>query len=125
MTRTLSLADLVRSKTTKSPGYRKRSIIDYTQSDQGLKQSLFPAQKVILKLFNNEELMRDIPAEREHQIRLWHPIEQTFDYRLSEYEYAELLHQQGRLNKHPDHIFDKPNIEYLLPLGRRGTKSTL
>lgn len=119
MNRPFSIADMVRAEVGTSK-YRQRSIVNFAQSEYGVNQKLFPAQKFALKLFNREP-MDDTHAE----IKIDHPIDGGTPYYLTEMQYFELLYIEKRINVSPDEYMDMPVIEYLLPWGRRGSKSTV
>lgn len=113
-----SLSDLVRSKSS-NQGYRARSIVDFAESPYGANQKLFPVQRFFLKLLNGEEFDNTVA-----DIRIEHPIEASGVYTLTEVDYYELLYNTNRINLSPDEYRVAQILEYLLPWGRRGTKST-
>lgn len=117
--RSSSLSDLVRS-TASIKGFRARSIIEFAESPMGANQKLFPVQRFFIKLINKEE-MDNTRAD----IVIEHPIEASGRFALTEAEYHELLYNNNRINLSPDEYMTTHIREYLMPWGRRGTKSTI
>lgn len=113
-----SLADVVRS-TTSTRGFRSRPIVEFAESPMGANQTVFPVQGFALKIINKEPLDNTDP-----RIVISHPIEASGSFRMTEAEYYEFLYDNNRINLSPDEYQNTHVMEYLLPWGRRGTKST-
>jgi hypothetical protein len=97
-------------------------ILQYIESDWGLAMKLFPAQRVIVKLYYGLELDSKIPTEEHKRVKIRDIDSGLVKYTLSEREYVSFLYNEGRCNIAE---YDHPRRELLLAIGRRAGKTTI
>lgn len=104
------------------------SIIDFTESKEGLNIILRPAQRAILKLFYGLPLSGEIPEEDDNtpllesnRIIIRHPISQQVIGPFSEKGYLDYLKQTNKTNAQEGKSYTK----LILNIGRRAGKSTI
>lgn len=93
------------------------SIIDYIEQSWGLGMKLYPVQKFLTKLFYFLPL-----EDREKTIKVTDMLGTKVRYHLTEREYLQFLYNEGRCNISEQ---DHPRNLLILPIGRRGGKTTL
>lgn len=93
------------------------NIIDYIEQSWGLGMRLYPVQKFLTKLFYFLPL-----DDKNKTIQITDMLGTQVKYTFTEYEYLQFLYNEGRCNvKEQDH----PRNQLILPIGRRGGKTTL
>lgn len=98
------------------------SILDYIESPWGLDMVLYPAQRVIVKLYYNIPLDETLPEQEHLQIQVRDMFGEKVRFTFTEREYLSYLYNEGRCNiGEQDHI----RRELVLAIGRRSGKTTL
>lgn len=98
------------------------NVLDYIEQPWGLNMKLFPAQRFIVKLYYNLELDSKMAEDPNRRIQVPNMFNTEIRYEFSETEYLKFLYEEGRCNiKEQDH----DRRELVLPIGRRGGKTTL
>ena len=93
------------------------NILDYIEQDWGLSMTLFPVQRFIIKLYYH------IPLESvKKTIEVKDMLGTKVKYHFTEVEYLRYLYEDGRCNIGEQ---DHERRELILPIGRRGSKTTL
>ena len=116
------LAGLTRDLRTKAthtgvrPDGELFNIIDYCEAPWGIQLNLFPAQKVIAKLYYGVPLSED---KKENTIVVRDLFSGLIKYELSEVEYLQYLYSEGRCNIEK---YDHARRELVLSIGRRAGK---
>ena len=119
------LADVVRSKNREQVRLGRvdiPNILEFFESDWGLNREgnlkLYPVQTFILKMFYN------IPLEAEKKtIEIKDMFNERVEQTMTEVEYLEYLHGQGRCNIGKQDFKERRTL--ILPIGRRSGKSFL
>lgn len=107
------------SKVDSSGAPKIFSILDYIEAPWGIGMSLFPAQRVIVKLYYNLPLDEKLPEEDHRQIKIRDMFGEKVLYTLTEREYLTYLYNEGRCNiGEQDHM----RRELVLAVGRRSGK---
>jgi hypothetical protein len=97
-------------------------IIQYVEQPWGLGMRLYPAQRVITKLFYHIPLDDKLPEDDLLRIKVSDMFNTRTLYTFTEKEYLEYLFDQGRCNiREQDH----ERRELVLALGRRSGKTSL
>lgn len=103
-----------------------KNILKYVEESWGLNQTLYPAQRFILKCFYGLPLSNnktDNTKSDYNRIPIYSMFMEDLLYEFSEVEYLKYLSDNGRINiKDP---VDKPFTILVLAIGRRGSKSAL
>lgn len=97
----------------------KYSIIEFAEKKSCLNIQLYPQQRFLLRVFNKEQLdtkVRDIELRDKFGSSVLH----TF----TEFEFYDYLYSEGRASLSYDTYLKTDNIQILLAMGRRATKST-
>lgn len=102
------------------------NILEFIERFHLLPYGLYPVQKFILKLYYNIPLDSVLPEDEVQRIKVprsWDKMhEASF---LTEVEYLEYLHAEGRCNIKVQDLSKKPRKELILVIGRRSGKSTI
>lgn len=105
------------------------NVLEYIEQPWGLhmdgrdnRAMLFPAQRMIVKLFYNIELDRKLPEDARRRIQIMDMFGTKVLYEFSEYEYLQYLYNEGRCNISDQ---DHNRRELILAVGRRAGKTTL
>lgn len=124
---TKSFASHVKSMYSKSRSLTElMDIIEFTQSVSGLNVKLYPAQRVILRLFYGLKLVDKL----QEPIIIKDELNQHTLYTFySELEFVDFLYEQKRINvnskTYQDFIESKGVSEVVFICGRRASKTTL
>lgn len=96
------------------------SILDYIEAPWGLAmQTLYPAQRFIVKLYYNLPLDETLPEDPNKQIRITDMFGEKVLYTFTERQYLSYLHNEGRCNIGEQ---DHDRRELVLAIGRRAGK---
>jgi hypothetical protein len=98
------------------------SVLDYIEQPWGLNMKLFPAQRFLVKLYYNLELDSKMPEDLNQRIQVPDMFKTKILWEFSEIEYLKFLYEEGRCNIGAQ---DHDRRELVLPIGRRGGKTTL
>lgn len=93
------------------------NILQYIEEPWGLAMKLYPVQKFLVKAYYHLPL-----DDREKTIELRDMFGERITYRFTEAEYMRYLYNEGRCNIRE---LDHPRNTLILPIGRRGGKTTL
>lgn len=93
------------------------SVIEYIEADWGLKMTLFPVQRFIVKLYYNLPL-----NDRDKTIKITDMLNTKTLFYLTEKEYLRFLYEEGRCNFSDQ---DGDRRQLILSIGRRAGKTTL
>jgi hypothetical protein len=93
------------------------NIIEYIESDWGLGMTLYPVQRFIVKLYYHIPL-----DDTTKTIEIKDMLATHVKYQFTEVEYLKYLYSEGRCNIAEQ---DHERRELILPIGRRGGKTTL
>lgn len=97
------------------------NIIQYIESDQGLGLRLFPVLRALVKIIYNVELDNTLPKDPYEQIKIVDLSTGDLRYTLTERQYLQYLHDEGRCN-----IGDQTDLRNsVVCLGRRSGGSVL
>jgi hypothetical protein len=94
-------------------------VIDFSKDPRGLNISLLPPQKFILKLFDKIPL-----NDKEKIIEIKDQFARKVLRTLTEREYYEFLMDEDRISIPYEDYYASEWIQYILTMGRRGSKST-
>jgi len=98
------------------------NVLEYTEGDWGVGMKLFPAQRMIVKLYYGLPLEEKLPSDPYKQIQIRDPFSGEVKYTLSEADYLRFLYDEGRCNiREPDHV----RRELVLAVGRRSGKTAM
>lgn len=103
-------------------GPRIFNILDYIEQPWGLGMTLFPAQRFIVKLYYGLELDNKLPEDPNQRIQITDMFKSDVKYEFTEVEYLHFLFNEGRCNIG---VQDHNRRELVMPIGRRGGKTTL
>lgn len=98
------------------------SVLDYIEQPWGLNMKLFPAQRFLVKLYYNLELDTKKPEDPNQRIQIPDMFKTKILWEFTEAEYLHFLYNEGRCNIG---VQDHDRRELVLPIGRRGGKTTL
>ena len=106
--------------TTQRTQIRELSLIDFIESPEGFNSTLFPAQRFMLKLLEQEELDDSAPDIVVRDRFNEHPIADPF----TEREFYEFLYEHSQISMTYDDYLAHDIIQVLLAIGRRGGKTS-
>jgi hypothetical protein len=95
------------------------NVIEFSEDLRGSNISLLPSQKFILKLFDKIPL-----NDKEKTIEIKDQFARKILRTLTEREYYEFLIDENRISISYDNYYNSEWIQYILAMGRRGSKST-
>ncbi len=99
------------------------SILDYIEAPWGINmQTLYPAQRFIVKLYYNIPLDDNLPENPNKQIRITDMFGEKVLFTFTEREYLRYLYNEGRCNIGEQ---DHDRRELVLAIGRRAGKTAL
>ncbi len=93
------------------------NVLDYIEQPWGLGMKLYPAQRVIVKLYYHVPL-----DDREKSVEIRDMFRTKVLYRFTEAEYVRYLYNEGRCNIGEQ---DHERRELILSIGRRAGKTTM
>lgn len=114
-----TLASRARSISLNDKSFVLPPIHEFAKSRQGLNIEIFPTQAFALKVMEQVEL-----DSKTKTIRVMDKFNETELYHLTERQYYEYLYEDGRVSCPYEDTFSPLVIEYILDIGRRGTKTT-
>ena len=100
-------------------GTKVVSAIEFIQSPSGFSTKLFPSQRFLIKVLDQEELdneLRDIEIKDQFNERVVHVF--------TELEFYNFLRAEGRISLDYADYLAYPMVQNLLAIGRRGTKTS-
>lgn len=112
----MSLATVAKKYSSKKSDL---NVVDFAEDDHGLRIKLFPTQRFFLKLFDKLPLENKVKS-----IEIKDKFNKKVLNKLTETEYYQYLFDEGRISLPYDTYFNTEFIQFMLAMGRRGTKST-
>jgi hypothetical protein len=94
------------------------NILDFVEGATGLGMTLLPVQRFILKLYYGIEL-----DTSDRRIQIHDHLQERLRYSLTESDYLDYLHGEGRCNTPNQSALPRPGL--ILAAGRRTGKTTL
>lgn len=95
------------------------NVLEFAEDSQGLRVKLFPTQRFFLKLFDKISLDNKIKT-----IEIKDRFNKKVLNKLTEVDYYQYLFDEGRISLSYDDYYNSEFIQFMLSMGRRGTKST-